>query len=230
MGRWGRHLEPPIEPSPKTNFSRIGEKSDWKATSVLKDVRLTLTCSKPFDKVLEDRRTRRVFSPVDLRETRAFIQHVFVPRQIGRGRLAGLSRKTIISAGALHPLEVIITDGKEVDEPLLFSDKTKRFLTLAVLNKSKFDEAIADAKCIVPSAEGHMLLFVGDKRRVAKVYEAPESLLWRDGGAAMQACSMAACAYDYAFCPLGYTGTAVLNALGPPHKEFVATGLAVFGR
>ena len=90
--------------------------------------------------------------------------------------------------------------------------------------------AIRDAKCIVPSAEGHMLLFVGDKRRVFKAYEAAESLLWRDGGAAIQACSMAACAYGYAFCPLGYTGAAALSALGPPHKEFVALGLAVFGR
>ena len=223
-------MEPPIEPSPKTNLSPIGEKSDWKATSVLNDVCPKLTCSKPFDEVFEDRRTRRVFSPVDLRETRAFLQHVFAPRQIGRGRLSGLSRKTTISAGALHPLDVIIIDGKEIDEPLLFSDKTKRYLTLPVLNQSGFDEAIGDAKCIVPSAEGHMLLFVGDKRRVFKAYEVAESLLWRDGGAAMQACSMAACAYDYAFCPLGYTGTAALSALGPPHKEFVALGLAVFGR
>ena len=223
-------MEPLIEPSPKPNLSRIGEKSDWGATSVLKDVYPKLTCRKPFDKVFEDRRTRRVFSSVDLRETRGFIQHVFAPRQISRKRLSDLSRKTMISAGALHPLDVIIIDGKEIDEPLLFSDKTKRFLTLPILNQSGLDKAIGDAKCIVPSAEGHMLLFVGDKRRVFKAYEAPESLLWRDGGAAMQACSMAACAYDYAFCPLGYTGTAALNALEAPHKEFVALGLAVFGR
>ena len=230
MRRWGQHLGSPIEPSPKTNLSCIGEKSDWAATSVLKDILPRLRCSKLFDKVFEDRRTRRVFNPVDLRETRAFIQHVFAPRQIGRGRLSGLLRKTTISAGALHPLDVVIIDGKEIDGPLLFSDKTKRFLTLPVLDQSGFDEAIGYARCIVPLAKGHMLLFVGDKRRVFTAYEAPESLLWRDGGAAIQTCSIAACAYDYAFCPLGYTGAAALSALGPPHEEFVALGLAMFGR
>lgn len=221
---------PTDEPEPKSNVAAIGEKADWQATSVLKDVRMDMSSKKSFDDVFENRRTRRVISEVELRETRAFIANVFSPRQMGKGRLAGLTRKTMISAGALHPIDVIIVNGPGVDEPILFSDRHKKFLTVPILNETGFDAAVDEAKGILPNASGHLILFAGDKRRVSKVYNAPETLLLRDGGAAAQACSMAAFATNYGFCPMGYSGAAVLSSIGPPHKDFIALGLGLFGR
>ncbi len=221
---------PTDEPEPKSNVEAIGEKVDWQATAVLKDVRLDLSSNKSFDDVFENRRTRRVLDEVSLRETRAFIEHVFSPRQMGNGRLAGLKRKTMISAGALHPIDVLIVDGPGVDEPILFSDRHKKFLTIPILDENGLQAAIAEAKTILPNASGHLILFAGDKRRVSSAYKSPQSLLWRDGGAAAQACSMTAFATDYGFCPMGYSGSAVLSAIGPPHRDFIALGLGLFGR
>jgi len=221
---------PSNEPEPKSNVEVIGEKADWQATSVLKDVRLDFSSERSFDDIFENRRTRRIISEVSLRETRAFVAHVFAPRQMGRGRLTGLTRKTMISAGALHPIDVLIVAGPDVIEPILFSDRHKKFLTVPILDQTGFRSAISEAADILPNASGHLILFAGDKRRVSKAYKSPQTLLWRDGGAAAQACSMAAFATDYGFCPMGYSGAAILSAIGPPHRDFIALGLGLFGR
>ena len=219
----------PTEPKPRAKVARLRDRKKWAATSVLKGVRLSLTSDRSFDSVFEARRSRRAFGPIEIRKTRAFVQHVFSPRKSGKGRLAHLTKKTFVSAGSLHPISVIIIDGPDVDEPILFDDRTKRFLTLPLIDPLGFEEAVLEARQIVPTAEGHILLFVGDERRVSDEYEAPQSLLWRDAGAALQVCSMAAEAYGLAFCPLGFTGAAALESLGPPHGDFRALSLAILG-
>jgi len=180
--------------------------------------------------VFENRRTRRVISEVTIREAQAFVAYVFAPRLMGKGHLTGLTRKTMVSAGALHPIDVLIVDGPDVAEPILFSDRHKKFLTVPILDESGFKAAIEDAASTLPNANGHLILFAGDTRRVSKVYKSPQTLLWRDGGAATQACSMAAFATDYGFCPMGSSGAAILSAIGPPHRDFIALGLGLFGR
>lgn len=221
---------PTDEPEPKSIVESIGEKADWQATSILKNVRLNLSSKKSFNDVFENRRTRRIISEVTLREARAFVSHVFAPRPMGKGRFAKLTRKTMISAGALHPIDVLIVAGPDVTEPILFSDRHKKFLTVPILDEFRLHSAIDEATSILPNASGHLILFAGDQRRVSKVYKSPQTLLWRDGGAAAQACSMAAFATNFGFCPMGYTGSAILSAIGPPHRDFIALGLGMFGR
>lgn len=136
----------------------------------------------------------------------------------------------MISAGALHPIDVLIACGPDVDEPILYSDRHRKFFTVPVLKPAGFRNAVDEASKILPHASGHLILFAGDRRRVSNSYKSPETLLWRDGGAAAQACSMAAFATDYGYCPMGYTGSAILSAIGPPHRDFVALGLGLFGR
>jgi len=224
-------MDTPSEPTPKAIVQRIHEKADWEASSMLKDVRFNFTCDLPFEQILEMRKTRRVFDPVSLRETRAFIKHLFSPHHVGQKARFGQLRKAFISAGALHPIDVVILSGPEVDEePILFDDRRRRFVTLPVLDPIGLQSAIHRANEIQPLADGHLLLFAGDGRRVANSYESAESLLWRDAGAALQTCALAAQAYKYAFCPLGLLGGAALEALGPPHTDYVALGLSVFGR
>ena len=218
------------EPSLKFRVENFKRKTNWPATSVMQDISRTLISRKSFDEVFDERRTKHVVEPVDLHAMMAFVKHVFASTQFGKGQYSGLIRKRMISAGALHPLDVVIVDGPAIEDPVIFADNSNKFFTLEILHQTTFYEAVSDAKLILPNAEGHMFLFAGDKNRVSDVYNAPESLLWRDAGAVMQACSMAAFAYGYAFCPLGYTGGAILSALGPPHKNYIALGLGVFGR
>lgn len=218
------------EPKPRSNVTKIEQKRDWQATSILKDVRLNLKSELGFDETFEKRRTSPVISGVSLRETRAFIKKVFSPRHLGNGPLKGRVRKTMISAGALHPIEVIIVAGPEVYDPILFSDKHEKFLTIPVLDSVGFKSAVEDAESIQPLAVGHLLLFVGDIERVENSYQNPASLLWRDSGAAAQACSLAAFAYEYGYCPLGINGDDILASIDPPRSSFMALGMGVFGR
>jgi hypothetical protein len=220
----------PIEPTPKSDVKRIQEKTSWEVSSVLRDVRVSFRTKKSFDEIFRDRRTRRVFDPVTLRETRGFIQHVFGVQQVGKNDQAGRTRKAFISSGALHPVDVIILDGPDVEDPILFDDARRKFLTLPVLNRSGFSLAVDEARGLLPHASGHQILLVGDSRRLSASYLNSDSLLWRDAGAALQGCSLAASAYGYAFCPLGYTGSSVLTCLGPPNNGIVALGLGLFGR
>ena len=227
---WRRVLDTATnEPEPRLSVEPIEEKADWRATSLLKDESLNFSSFKTFDEVFENRRTRRVINEVSLRETCSFLSYVFAPRQMGKGRLAGLLRKTMVSVGALHPIDVLIVAGPQVAEPILFLDRERKFLTVPILDENGLRAAIEEATAILPDASGHLILFAGDMRRVAKAYKSPETLLWRDGGAATQACSMAAFAIEYEFCPMGFSGSAILSAIGPPHQDFVALGLGLFG-
>ena len=221
---------PTNEPRPRSNVIKIEEKRDWQATSILKDVRLKFNSEIGFDEVFEGRRTRRVISDVSLRETRAFIKHVFSPRQLGKGALKGRVRKTMISAGALHPIEIIIVSGPQVYDPIIFSDKHKKFLTIPILDPGGFKSAIENAKNVQPLSSGHLMLFVGDRKRVESAYHNSASLLWRDSGAAAQACSSSAYAYGYGYCPLGINGDDILASIGPPRSSFMALGMGLFGR
>lgn len=185
---------------------------------------------KSFDEVLELRRSQTSIREVSLESTLEFVRHVFYVREVGQGKNFGLARKPSISAGALHPIDVLVVAGSGVHEPILFSDRDCRYLTLSVKCHNSFKSAVADCREILPTARGHLLLLTGDIRRVSEKYQPAESLLWRDAGAALQACAMAAFAYGFAFCPLGDTGRAILDQLDPPHEEFVALALGVFGQ
>ena len=205
-------------------------KARWAATGVMERAGAEWRAHKSFDEVMELRRSPSVIADVSLDCTLGFLEHVFRAREGGQGENLGLARKPPISAGALHPIEVLVVAGPQVQEPILLSERNNKWLTLPVKCPDTLANAVADCREILPTARGHLLLFAGDRRRVADKYWPAESLLWRDAGAALQACAMAACAYEFAFCPLGDTGRAILEQLYPPHDEFVAAGLGVFGQ
>ena len=205
-------------------------KAGWAATGAMERSVTQWRAEKSFDEVMELRRSPSVMGEVSLECTLGFVRHVFRTREVGRDENFGLARKPSISAGALHPIDVLVVSGPEVQEPILFSDRKSTYLTLSLKCPDALAKTVADCREILPTARGHLLLFAGDRRRVAEKYRPAESLLWRDAGAALQTCAMAAFAYGFAFCPLGDTGRAILDQLDPPHEEFVALALGVFGQ
>ena len=135
----------PTEPSPKIEFTHIAEKSPWKATSVLSDMQLSFSTNFTFDEVLEGRRTRRTFDKVSLLETGSFIKHLFSARFVGNDDQSGRVLKTFISSGALHPIDIIIISGPDIDEPILFHDRKGKFVTLPVFDQLSFTETVEEA-------------------------------------------------------------------------------------
>ena len=206
------------------------QKAGWVATGVMERMVTEWRAERSFDEVMELRRSPSVIGEVSLECTLGFVRHVFRTREVGQCEKIGLARKPSISAGALHPIDVLVVAGPEVQEPILLSDRNSTYFTLPVKCPDTLANAVADCREILPTARGHLLLFTGDRRRVAKKYRPADSLLWRDAGAALQTCAMAAFAYGFAFCPLGDTGRAILDQLNPPHEKFVALALGVFGQ
>lgn len=220
----GRHTEP----EPKMTAS-IATKAQWRATSVLELEWNEYQPLRSFDSVFGRRRTTREIDPLPLAKLCAFIKYVFGPREVGQRVTSGRIRKPMISAGALHPIEVIVVAGPEIVEPLIYSDFSSQFLFLPVTDQHRLDIAVKRANNILPEANGYLLLFVGNRAHILQAYQSPDSLLWRDAGAALQAAAMSAEACDLAFAPLGYTGTDILECLCPPSQAYIATGLAILG-
>ena len=220
----------PIDIQVIDNAHTPGPKAAWAATGVTENSITEWRTDMSFDEVLESRRSPSAISAVKLDRTLGFVAHVFRTQEIGHSENSGLARKPSISAGALHPTDVLVIAGPEITEPILYSDRFDKFLTLPVENSETFEQAVEDCREIHPAARGHLLLFAGDMRRVAQKYRPAESLLWRDAGAVLQTCAMAAFAYGFAFCPLGDTGRAILDQLDPPHEDYLALAVGVFGR
>jgi SagB-type dehydrogenase family enzyme len=133
------------------------------------------------------------------------------------------------SAGALHPIEVLLVIGT-VNPRIARYDPLGHSLDLLRLrDASAMHDLLAKVREIVPQANGTTIVLVGDERRVGAKYENPESLFWRDAGALLQTMSLVATANRLACCFLGILGVDALRAIGLQDR-LTPTGVAVIGR
>lgn len=218
-----------IEPVPKAAES-VRTKDRWTVTSTIDVPPLELDQTLRFVNVLLSRRTRRACEPMDLHDVLSLIQFAVNSRQIGEGDNLGRLRKIPISAGAMHPVEVLVVAGPGVSEPILYCDSYNTFGTVQFHSPELAKIELQALAEIVPQAAGHFLLFVANLRHIAQAYEQPRSLLWRDAGALLQTLSLIATALDCAFVPFGSTGSSLLDALIAPHEDYVAVGTGIIGK
>ena len=136
--------------------------------------------------------------------------------------------KPAVSAGALHPIDIIVMD-EVSNEPLLYNDVSRVFETLAVADAEKLPREIAKVRSMAPNARGHLLLLAGHLARVASAYENPSSLLWRDAGAVDQLLAMGAHAAGAAYLPLGGLPHAILQSIRGDSEEILCVGCGLIG-
>jgi nitroreductase family protein len=126
-----------------------------------------------------------------------------------------LSRRPSPSAGAIHPLDVLIIDGAQRSPRVLRYDSRQHALDLLELADSGMLAPFAfQVREILPDALGTSLVLLGQAAKVAARYEHPMSLLWRDAGVLLQTLFLTAAAFRLAFCPLGILGHEVVHAIG----------------
>lgn len=218
-----------IEPSPK-GVRLLASKDGWAITSSFSVPLLQPEETPTLFDTLTHRRTRRESEPLALNDVLSLLQFAMQTREFGEGDNAGRLRKVTVSAGALHPIEVLVVSGPDVSEPIIYSDEYDTFGTVQFRSPDCAINQIDQLMAIAPQAKGHLILLVANLRHVSQAYEEPISLLWRDGGAVLQTFSLISAALGYAFVPLGPTGRSLLEAVTKPHDDYVAVGAGIIGK
>lgn len=194
-----------------------------------------LAASSPFDQTLR-RRSTRVLLPPTLEQLGAVVARAGLDRagtHTERG-VTVLSRPTP-SAGALHPLELVVLLSAAASNPLrAYSrswvlDPAAAVLRPGVYKPEAIDaaiEAIADAMR-VQQAPPAAIMAVACPQRTLSRYPARMSLLWRETGALMMLLHLAATDLGLGSCLVGTC--AVLHSIGDSSCAPVDLGAVAIG-
>lgn len=202
-------------------------RAKWPVTRAVDCGDIVSPLEQSFVATLEARRSYRVMSRAPLREVVNAIAFGVRPRETIDGGSLGRSLRPSPSAGAIHPVDVLLVHGSS--RVFRYAPLEHQLEVLHVARRGDLEAFDADCRQILPEASGTAIVLVGEMSRVAAVYKRPESLLWRDAGVLLQTLALVATAYRLAFCPLGILGTPVVRAIGLS-EQISGVGVALIGR
>jgi hypothetical protein len=166
-------------------------------------------------------------TPLRLREIVNTIAYATVPRLKKEGDSSSRTARPALSAGALHPVSVVIISGRKC-RAFRYNSVAHR-LELLKANEQPLRDLQRQAGAVLPKASGTLLVLLAEKRRTEQWYTDADSLIWRDAGALLQTIALTATAFRQAFCPIGPLGEALVTALGGD-PDLTASGVALIGR
>ena len=201
--------------------------AQWPVTRALNCGDVVAPLERSFVATLEARRSHRVMTRAPLREVVNAIAFGVRPRETIEGDAFGRSRRPSPSAGAIHPVDVLLVHGSS--RVFRYAPLAHQLEALRVRSRRHLDAFLEDCQEILPEASGTRIVLASEMNRVAAVYKRPESLLWRDAGVLLQTLALVATAYRLAFCPLGILGTPVVRAIGLS-EQISGVGVALMGR
>lgn len=202
-------------------------RAKWPVTRTVDCDEIVSPLALSFEATLEARRSHRVMSRAPLREVVNAIAFGVRPRERIEGDALGRSLRPSPSAGAIHPIDVLLVHGSS--RVFRYAPLAHQLQMLCITRREYLEAFLEDCRQVLPDAAGTAIVLVGEMNRVAAAYTRPESLLWRDAGVLLQTLALVATAYRLAFCPLGILGTPVVRAIGlSDHVSGV--GVALIGR
>ncbi|MBW6400873.1 hypothetical protein KPL78_23640 [Roseomonas sp. HJA6] len=176
------------------------------------------------------RRSVREMAPAPLRSILALVGWVTVARAIRVADPLGRTRRVPPSAGALHPVEVIVVAGGRRAPVLLRVDPgSARVQVLSERRTGRAGRLLARLPELLPRARGTALVLLADYGRTAAVYRKPDSLLWRDAGALLASLQLAAGGMGLVACPTGLLGEEVGDGLFHTNERVLAAGTMLVG-
>lgn len=205
--------------------------------STLWPVRWSLRCPpviapspQDFSTVIETRRSTRAIRPAPLRELVNLIAFATRPRFVREGDLLARSRRLSPSAGALHPIDVILVNWRGMHRVMRYNMWEHQLELLVVRDAQPLQNLAQKCVDVLPEARGTALILLACLPTVSAAYENPTSLLWRDAGALLQTLALTATAHRLAFCPLGILGGEIVQAIGFDKQRVQSAGVAMVGR
>lgn len=184
---------------------------EWPASDVVPLAPAVDVSARAFRDVANARRTRRSFAALDLDALGVLLNLTCRVQQLGGVELGfPLTRRPSPSAGAIHPIHLIVLAPDQVGwhryDPFRHALIKVPTTVDAHLVRREMEELVA-----APAAT--LLLFAAEPGMTAAKYGNPWSLVWRDAGALQGGLSLAAEALDLSFCPLGVTGEPWISRL-----------------
>jgi nitroreductase len=176
---------------------------------------------------LRSRRSRRVLTEAPLEDVAFVIRETMRTDFFGTASNEGRKRKAFPSAGAVHPVQAVLIDGKGT--LIHYDDVADRFVSFEAHDNGHLNVFLRECKGVIPTALGHWVFFFTDTRDLSDLYSGYVSLAWRDAGAAIQTMALVAEACGLGFCPLGILGKGLMNALFAEAEAFVPVGVAAIG-
>ncbi|WP_175525773.1 nitroreductase family protein [Bosea sp. OK403] len=182
-----------------------------------------------FASVLEARRSIGTLERAPFRELCNLVNFVCSDRK-SWGKNLRRSWRTAPSAGALHPIEVLIVSTKGSHRIFRFNARLQTIELLRLHSVVLAADVLRQARTILPQATGDFIVLLADPAKTEAAYVHAQSLLWRDAGALMQTLQLAATAFRLSFCPIGATGCGLAPAIFGPDPRMRAVGMAAVGR
>ncbi len=135
-----------------------------------------------------------------------------------------IERRGAPSAGAIHPVHVLLCDPAE-SRVSRYNGKRH---ALQLLDVAWPHDLIESCRSVVPSDTAWIVLFVAEFGKTAAKYEDAFSLILRDAGVLQGVMAVAAEALDMSFCLLGLTGDPWVSSLSEEGK-LRGVGAALLG-
>lgn len=183
----------------------------------------------PFDVVIEGRRTRRQFGAVSI-STLSHWLWLTGREQIQGHSLFGfpLNKRPVPSAGAIHPIHIILSLPGKDGWHLYLPDQH----ALAKLEEKDIDipraSICSELLSVIDVQEGIAIRLVAEHGKTSAKYENSASLVWRDAGVLIGHMSLVAEALACNFCPLGITGQEWCQK-SELQDRLAGVGLAILG-
>lgn len=182
---------------------------------------------RSFIDVIDSRESQRYFCALTDSQLGDFLWHSCRTRGIGTSNLGfDLEHRTSPSAGAIHPIHVVI---KRPSDVLwwLYQPQTHSLAELKE-GSSKLIGLEEQAREVLQEGQAVKILFLAEPRKTSAKYSNSCSLIWRDAGALIGIMALTATAMDLSFCPLGITGEPWASKLAQK-GELAGVGLAFLG-
>jgi len=179
---------------------------------------------RAFVDVFEQRRSTRTLSPAPLELTVGAMLFALTARFRKDGDVLRRSRRPVLSAGALHPISVLLFH----DFAVFRLNADTGILEKLAFSTEAYDAWVSKCQRVLPEAKGTFLTLVADMARPMSAYSNSETLVWRDAGATLQTLALVAELFGLGFCPLGILGNEVVSAL-PFGEQLLAVGAAAIG-
>jgi hypothetical protein len=177
-----------------------------------------------FVDVFEQRRSTRALAPATVDAMMTVFHFGLTPRFWQEGDGMRRSRRPALSAGALHPISVVLF----ADSVVYRVNAELCTLDRLTFPSDAYETWLGRCMLLLPNARGAFIALVADMGRSRAAYENSESLILRDAGAMLQTLALAAKWFGLGFCPLGILGNEVVSAL-PASEQLLAVGAAAIG-